>query len=121
MHLFFSHPTSPVARGHALAIWDPGDPHWSPQTTIFTPETNPLSLAAFQESKDQLYSLETAKYTFSSLTGEVGLFGGSDGDPQGPRWLMHGPLPWVGWGERRKAAFGSFQRVLLVLPLLESG
>ena len=25
------------------------------------------------------------------------------------------------WGERRKAAFGSFQRVLLVLTLLESG
>ena len=94
MQLFFSHPTPPMVRGHASAIWDPGDPHWSPQTTIFTPKTSPLSLAAFQKGKDQLYSLETAKYTFSSLTGEVGFFGGSDGGPQGPRWPMHQPLPW---------------------------
>ena len=68
MHLFFSQPTSPVARGYVSAIWDPGDTHWSPQTTIFTPKTSPLSLAAFQESKDQEYSLETAKCTFYSLT-----------------------------------------------------
>ena len=32
MHLFFSQPTSPMARGHVSAILDPGDPHWSPQT-----------------------------------------------------------------------------------------
>ena len=32
MHLFFLHPTSPMARGHVSAILDPGDPHWSPQT-----------------------------------------------------------------------------------------
>ena len=36
MHLFFSEPTSHVARGHVSAIWDPGDPHRSPQTTIST-------------------------------------------------------------------------------------
>ena len=49
------------------------------------------------------------------------MFGGSDGVPQGPRWPIHGPLPQVRWGERRKGAFGSFKRVLLVLTLLESG
>ena len=43
MHLFFSQPTSPVARGHVSAIWDPGNPYPSPQTTIFTPETSPFS------------------------------------------------------------------------------
>ena len=43
MHLFFSQPTSPMARGHVSAIWDPGDPHQSPQTTIFTPETSTFS------------------------------------------------------------------------------
>ena len=155
MHLFFPHPTSPVAKGHVSARWYPGGPYWSPQATIFAPKTSLLSLAAFQEGKDQeysletakctfssltpphpwqgamhlpsgtlgtpigapkqqyspsktsplsldafqkgkdqLYSLETAKYTFSSLTGEVGFFGGSDGGPQGPRWPMHRPLPW---------------------------
>ena len=40
MQLFFSQPTSHVARGHVLAIWDPGDPHRIPQTTKFTPETS---------------------------------------------------------------------------------
>ena len=49
------------------------------------------------------------------------LFGGSDGCPQGPRWPIHGPLPWARWVERRKGAFGSFERELLVLTLSESG
>ena len=52
-----------MARGHVSAIWNPGDPHQSPQTTIFTPETIPFSLAAFQEGN----TLNTAKYTFSCL------------------------------------------------------
>ena len=42
-----------IARVHLFTMWDPGDPHPSPQTTIFTPETSPFSLAAFQEGKDQ--------------------------------------------------------------------
>ena len=41
-------------------------------------------------------------------------------DLQGPRWPTHCPLPQVRWVERRKGAFGSFQRVLLVLTLLET-
>ena len=43
------------------------------------------------------------------------LFGGSDGGPQEPRWQIHGPLPWGRWVERRKGAFGSFERILLVV------
>ena len=46
------------------------------------------------------------------------LFGGSDGGPQEPRWPIHGPLAWVRWVERRKGAFGDFERVLLILTLL---
>ena len=49
------------------------------------------------------------------------LFGGSNGGPQGPRWPIHGPMPRVRWVERRKGAFGSFERELLVLPFSESG
>ena len=49
------------------------------------------------------------------------LFESSDGGPQEPRWSIHGPLPWVRWVEKRKGAFGSFERVLLFLTLLESG
>ena len=49
------------------------------------------------------------------------LFGGSDEGPQGSRWLIHGPLPHVKWVEKRKGPFGSLERVLLVLTLLESG
>ena len=147
MHLFPSHPTSPVARGHVSAIWDPGYPHQSPQTTIITPKTSPLSLvvskrvrtsntlwklpnapfllsthltcgkgqcvghlgpwrsnrspqttkftpimsplslAANQEDKDQLFSLETAKCTISSLT------------PAHPwQGAMHGPSGTLGGG-----------------------
>ena len=41
--------------------------------------------------------------------------------PQGPSWPIYGPSPQARWGERRKGAFGSFERVLLVLTLLESG
>ena len=37
---FYSQPTLPVAKGHVVVIWDPGDPHQSPQTTKFTPETS---------------------------------------------------------------------------------
>ena len=48
------------------------------------------------------------------------LFGGSNWEPKGPRWLIDGPMPWVRWVERRKGAFGSFKRVLLVLALLEA-
>ena len=48
-------------------------------------------------------------------------FGGSNWDPKGPRWLIDGPIPRVRWVERRKGAFGSFERVLLFLPLLKSG
>ena len=46
------------------------------------------------------------------------MLGGSNGGPQGLRWTIHGPLPWLWWVERRKGAFGSFERVLLVLNLL---
>ena len=49
------------------------------------------------------------------------LFGGSNGGPQGPRWLIHGPSPHVKLVERRKGTFGSLERVLLVLTFLESG
>ena len=48
------------------------------------------------------------------------LFGGSNGGPQGPRWPIHGPSTCVRWVERRKVAFGSLERILLVLILLES-
>ena len=61
--------------------------------------------------------LSTAKKT---LRGKWARFRGSDGGPQGPRWLIHGPLPRVRWVERRKGAFGSLERVLMVLTLLES-
>ena len=43
------------------------------------------------------------------------MFGGSNGGPQGRRWPIHGPLPQVRWVEKRKGAFGSFKRVLLVV------
>ena len=49
------------------------------------------------------------------------LFRGSDGGPQGPRWIRHSLMPQVRWVERRKGAFGSFEKVLLVLSLLRSG
>ena len=49
------------------------------------------------------------------------LFGGFNWDPKGPRWPIDGPMPRVRWVERRKGAFGSFERELLVLPLSESG
>ena len=42
------------------------------------------------------------------------------GVPRGPRWPIHGPPPYVRWVERRKGTFGSFERVLLVLTILES-
>ena len=58
MQLFFAHPTSPVVRGHVLAIRDPRDPNWSSQTKIFTPKTSPFSLAPFQEGRDQSYSFK---------------------------------------------------------------
>ena len=43
------------------------------------------------------------------------LLGGSDGGPEGPWWPIHGPSPRLRWDERRKGAFGSFERVLLVV------
>ena len=49
------------------------------------------------------------------------LFVGFDGGPQGPRWLRHSLMPRVRWVERRKGAFGSFEKLLLVLSLLRSG
>ena len=49
----FSQPTSPVAWGHVSAIWDPGDPYWSPKTTIFTLKRRAFYLAPFQEGKGQ--------------------------------------------------------------------
>ena len=55
------------------------------------------------------------------VSGAKLLFGASNGGPQGPRLPIHGPLPRVRWVERRKGAFGSFERVLMVLTLLESG
>ena len=39
----------------------------------------------------------------------------------GSRWPIHGPMPQVRGVERKKGAFGSFERVLLFLTLLESG
>ena len=45
---------------------------------------------------------------------------GSDWDSKGPRWPIHGPKPQVRWVERRNGAFGSFEKVLLVLSLLRS-
>ena len=49
------------------------------------------------------------------------MLGGSNGGPQGTSGRIHGPLPQVRWDVGRKGAFGSFERVLLVLTLLESG
>ena len=49
------------------------------------------------------------------------LLGGSNRGPQGTSGRIHGPLPQVRWDVGRKGAFGSFERVLLVLTLLESG
>ena len=49
------------------------------------------------------------------------MFWGSNGGPQGPIWPIHGPLSWVRGVERRKGAFGSFEKELLVLTLSESG
>ena len=43
------------------------------------------------------------------------MFGGSNEGPQGTRWPIHGPSLLVRWVERRKGAFGSFERVLVVL------
>ena len=43
--------------------------------------------------------------------GKILLFWGSNGGPQGPIWPIRGPLSWVRWVERRKGAFGSFERV----------
>ena len=47
------------------------------------------------------------------------LFGGSNAGPQGSRWRKHGPMPRVRWVERRKGAFGSFERALLFHTLLK--
>ena len=51
---------------------------------------------------------------------EVLVVGGPGFSLQGPG-LIHGPSMQVRWVERRKDASGSFERVLLVLTLLESG
>merc|ERR1712212_892219 len=66
-------PTSPIARGHALAVWDPRDPHLSPQTTIFTAEMSPLSLAAFQEASGPVILSQNCQMTlfFSHSTSLV--------------------------------------------------
>ena len=49
-----------------------------------------------------------------------GLQWGSGGSLMADTWPIASNLPQVGWDERRKGAFGSFERVLLVLTLLES-
>ena len=36
-------------------------------------------------------------------------FGGSDGGPQGPSWLIHGPWPWVRGVEKRKRFILQFE------------
>ena len=50
-HLF-SQPTSSMLWGRRLAIWDPGDPHQPPQTTIHTTKATQFSLTTFNVGKD---------------------------------------------------------------------
>ena len=115
-----------MAWGHVSAIWDPWDPNWTPQTTIFTPKMCLLSLAAVQEVvvhlavlRESLPSWKAAKENRLILGVNIVVWG-FNGGPQGPRWPIHGPMQRVRWVERNKGAFGSFVRVLLVLSLLES-
>ena len=74
-------------------------------------------LAILRENPWSLPSQKTAKEN-GFVSGVVLLFLVSDRGPQGPSWPIHGPLPQARGGERRKGAFGSFERVLLVLTLL---
>ena len=60
MKHFHFKPTSPVAKGHVLAIWESGAPHQSTKKTVFNPKICPFSLATFQEGEDQYYSLKVA-------------------------------------------------------------
>ena len=50
-HLF-SQPTSSMPWGRRSAIWDPGDPHQTPQTAIHTPKATQFSLSTFNVVKD---------------------------------------------------------------------
>ena len=107
MHLFISQPTSPVARSHVSAVWDPGDPHRSPQTTIFTPKTSLFSLAAFQKvrTSNSLSKLPNASFLLSTH-------------------LTHGKGPCISHLGPRGPPLeppNNLERVLLVLTLSESG
>ena len=50
-HLF-SQPTLSMPWGHRSAIWDPGGPHQTPQTTIRTLKATQFSLSTFNIGKD---------------------------------------------------------------------
>ena len=78
-----------------------------------------MHLAVSREYYWSLPSWKAAKENGLVLGVNI-VFGGSNGGPQGPRWPIHGPMPRVSWVEKRKGAFGSFERVLLVLTLLKS-
>ena len=45
-------------------------------------------------------------------------FGGSDGGPQGPSWLIYGPWPWVRGVEKRKRFIWQFGESITGLFLL---
>ena len=72
MNHSFSQPTSPVARGHVLAILDPGDPRKSTQTTICTPKTSLFSLAAFLERQSLINSITLTFLNLVENLTEVG-------------------------------------------------
>ena len=77
-------------------------------------------LAVLREYYWSLPSWKVAKKNALLLRVNIVVWGFHKG-LQGPRWPIHGPLPHVRWVQRRKGAFSSFKRVLLVHTLLGSG
>ena len=63
-------------------------------------------------SKEYYWSLPSWKVAKDNglVLGVILLFGGSDGGPQGPRWLVHGPMPGVRWFERRNGTFAVLRK-----------
>ena len=85
-HLF-SQPTSSMPWGRRSAIWDPGDPHQTPQTAIHTTKATQFSLSTFNVGKDPFSRPKIANdnHLFSqptsSMPGECRL---AIWDPKGP-------------------------------------
>ena len=101
--------------GHILAIWDPGGPYWSPQITIFTPETSMFSLQGSSTVMEngslttqppiglyQVYTFVWSKSFEACHRHQV---------PDG--WYV---APGLGWGGLRKenASDDNIERVLLI-------